>query len=207
MLTLVLVLVLICVIGLAYGSILDYLFWKKWEKNKRNFMFRWFGRKLWYSRAVAAVGCVFYKDGNDVYVLANKRGSGTPDWQGCWSAPCGYLDFNETCEEACAREIREETGVFIASQDLTLVTVDTHPNHDTRQNVVFRYGIIISKEKAESFILTDIESEENEVAEIKWIPLDDMENYNWAFNHLSIIPKVYEGLLKIQEYYHWRNSK
>jgi ADP-ribose pyrophosphatase YjhB (NUDIX family) len=202
-----LVTLFIVAIFATFNSLLDHWFWKKWENNKRNFMFRWFGKKLWYSRAPAAVGCVFYEDDNNVYVLANKRGSGTPDWQGCWSAPCGYVDFNETCEEACSRELREETGVYIPSQDLTLVTVDSHPEHDKRQNVVFRYGIIIPKEKAESFILTDKESEENEVADIKWINLDCMHDYDWAFNHLEIIPKVYEGLCRIQEYRNWRDKQ
>lgn len=198
---------IVLTIGLVIvDSIKNRQFWKDWEANPRNFMFRWFGRKLWYSRAPAVVGCVFYEDGDDVYVLLNQRGKGTPDWQGYWSAPCGYLDFNETCDEACARELREETGVYIPSQDLTLVTVDSHPEHDKRQNVVFRYGIIIPKEKAESFTFTTKESEKDEVADIRWVHLGDMENYNMAFNHFEIIPKVYEGLCEIQRYRKWKES-
>lgn len=201
-----LVILLIVAIWATCNSLLNHWFWKNWEKNKRNFMFRWFGRKLWYSRAPAVVGCVFYEDGDDVYVLLNQRGKGTPDWQGYWSAPCGYLEWDEDCAEACTRELREETGVYIPSQDLTLVTVDSHPEHDKRQNVVSRYGIIISKEKAESFVLTDKDSEKDEVENICWSRIDALGTLDMAFNHLEIIPKVYEGLCEIQRYQEWKKS-
>ena len=206
MLIQLLLIVLLIVIALAWNSLTNHWFWKDWEKNKRNFAFRWFGRKLWYSRAPAVVGCVFYKDEDDVYVLLNQRGKGTPDWQGFWSAPCGYLDFDETCDEACSRELREETGVYTPRQDLTIITVDSHPEHDKRQNIVFRYGIIIPKEKAESFTFTTKDSEKDEVADIRWVHLGDMENYNMAFNHFEIIPKVYEDLCEIQRYREWKKS-
>ena len=54
------------------------------------------GKEYWISRSIA-VACFVYKIVNDeIYVLANKRGSGTPDFQGYWYCPCGYLDYDET---------------------------------------------------------------------------------------------------------------
>lgn len=46
-----------------------------------------------------------------MYFLANKRGTETPDFQGYWNCPCGYIDFDETEEDAVCREIMEETDM------------------------------------------------------------------------------------------------
>ena len=34
--------------------------------------------------------------------------------------------------------------------------------------------------------------EENEVSEVKWIPLDELDNYQWAFDHKHLIKKITE---------------
>ena len=57
---------------------------------------------------------------------------------------------------------------------------------DKRQNVTFRYRYTI-KENIEDIKLTSKNSEEEEVSSIKWIPIDDIDNYKWAFNHDKII--------------------
>ena len=57
----------------------------------------------WFSRSNAVVCVTFAKDLDGiVYVLASDRGEGTPDpeFVGAWNLVCGYLDFNETLEEA-----------------------------------------------------------------------------------------------------------
>ena len=76
-----------------------------------NFSIEHEGKIYWISRSMAVVCFVFaYIDGRWC-VLANQRGEGTPDFQGYWNAPCGYLDYNETLEQAAIREVYEETGV------------------------------------------------------------------------------------------------
>lgn len=54
-------------------------------------------QKYWISRSCAVAMFLFSRDkfGN-LCVLANKRGTGTPDFQGYWNCPCGYIDFDET---------------------------------------------------------------------------------------------------------------
>ena len=73
------------------------------------------GKEWWISRSIAVTGCVFTFLNGKWCVLANKRGEGTPDFQGMWNMPCGYLDFNETTAEAVIREVYEETGVRLTS--------------------------------------------------------------------------------------------
>lgn len=153
------------------------------EKDElRNFPFFHNGKLYWYSRSVAVSHFVFAKDKDDNWcVLANKRGLGTPDYCGFWNVPCGYLDFNETAEEAAQRETYEETGIFVKKEDIHLFHVNSSPTSN-RQNVVFSFSSFVN-EPCDSFKLTADGSEENEVAELKWIPIADIDKYKWAFDH------------------------
>ena len=69
------------------------------------------GTTLWSGRYCAVTGIVMryiynpVLGKNDVYVLANLRGPGTPDYQGYWNMPCGFLERNESGEQGVAREI------------------------------------------------------------------------------------------------------
>ena len=69
----------------------------------QNFEFEHNGKKLWYSRSLAVSALVhFIKDG-EFYILANKRGSGAEFNQHLWNLPGGFVDFNETAEQAACR--------------------------------------------------------------------------------------------------------
>ena len=147
------------------------------------------GETEWIARNMATLVIIFAinKD-NQIHVLANKRGPNTPDpeFRGCWCMPCGYLDYNETLKEAAARETFEETGLAIDPKKLRLIYINDKPEEDKRQNVTFRYQYIVP-EFIEDINLTSKNSEEKEVSDIKWIPIEEIDNYKWAFNHDKII--------------------
>lgn len=153
----------------------------------KNFEFEHEGKKYWYSRSVAVLGMIVgYKDGAH-YILANKRGANTPDFQGCWCMPCGYVDFNETTEEAIARETFEETGVKLDISEFCLHSVDSIPD-DEKQNITIRYqtknAIDINKHR-----LTSENAEIGEVDNIRWIKLANIGDYKWAFSHDFLIKR------------------
>lgn len=144
------------------------------------------GNRYWVSRSVAVSTFLFLRDGCEIYVLANKRGKGSADYQGLWNCPCGYLDYDETGEEGAVREVKEETGYILESKDLVLDKVITEPSQN-HQNVTLRYFCEknISEIKKEE---GEIEGgEEDEVEEIKLINIKDVDNYEWAFGHKEII--------------------
>lgn len=150
------------------------------------------GREYWISRSVAVLGIVKAIDKNGVkYVLAEQRGIGTPDpeYVGKWCLPCGYLDFDETCKQAIAREVVEETGVNIHPDNFELIEINDNPFDDKRQNITFRFKTELEG-YIDDFELTNKFSETNEVMNIKWIDLKEINNYKWAFNHEKII-KIY----------------
>lgn len=146
------------------------------------------GREYWISRSVAVVAFVYaYDENENEYILAEKRGEGTPDpeFRGCWCLPCGYVDFDETIEEAASREVFEETGVKISPKSWSMLDINSNPNSDKRQNITIRLqGFPEGNTIPE---LTTENSEPDEVSEVKWIPTEEVENYKWAFNHLELI--------------------
>lgn len=144
------------------------------------------GKEYWISRSVAVVGFVFKIINDDIHILANKRGPGTPDFQGCWNCPCGYLDWNETLEQAVIREIREECGIIIKNP--RCIGIDSNPESN-RQNVTVRY--ISLYDNTEETLESD-GGEENEVEDIKWINIKDVDDYQWAFNHGELIKEIFE---------------
>lgn len=140
----------------------------------------------WFSRSVAVATAVLLNDNGQWYVLANERGSGTPDYQGYWNLPCGYLDYNETAEEAAAREVFEETG--INCQNIQSVGQSTSPK-ENRQNVCFFFVSFLNG-GMDKYKFSKENMEENEVGGIKWVPLSEADNVQWAFDHDELIKKI-----------------
>ena len=146
------------------------------------------GKRYWISRSVAVSLFLFIRDGKEIYVLSNKRGKGSADFQGLWNCPCGYLDFDETGEEAAVREVREETGYILDSKEIELHKVITCPRQN-HQNVTLRY--VCEKDISELKILAgDFGGEEEEVEEVKLINIKNIDEYEWAFEHNDIIKEI-----------------
>lgn len=189
-----LILVLVCFIMIFWGCYKTYSDYKWNMKPIHNFPFFHRGKEYWYSRSVATSPFVFCKNSEDKWcVLANKRGIGTPDFQGYWNVPCGYLEFDVSGEENSSKEVYEECGVRVNPQLFKLVGVETSPKAN-RQNVTLRYYALMEG------LITDYpfgseNSEENEVSDIKWIPLDEVDNYQWAFGHNTRIKEIEESIL------------
>lgn len=149
------------------------------------------GKEYWISRSIAVVVILFAMDKHhEKYVLAVQRGKGTPDpeYIGKYCLPCGYLDFDETTLQAAARELKEETGITISNFSYRLIEINDDPEADKRQNVTFRYLInsIPSVEDLEKEFTT-VNSEKDEVESIRFIKVDNVDMYEWAFNHNSLI--------------------
>ena len=153
------------------------------------------GREYWISRSVAVIIILFAYDlKGKQYVLTVKRGKGTPDpeYVGVHCLPCGYLDFDETTQEAAARELFEETGVKVNPDDLKLLSINDNPSDDKRQNITFRYFIEIKGIPIEGInqILTNEFSEKDEVEFAEFIPVVNIDDYKWAFNQDKIINQL-----------------
>lgn len=144
----------------------------------------------WFSRSVAVATAVLLNDNasGEWYVLANQRGSGTPDYRGYWNLPCGYLDYNEDANEAAVREVREETGIRLNPSQLKSFGYSASP-YENRQNVCIFFGTVING-SLQDYPFSTAEMEDNEVSGIKWIPLAEVDNFQWAFDHDQLLQKA-----------------
>lgn len=156
-----------------------------------NFPIQHDGHTYWIARNMAVTCFVFAPIQGEWCVLANQRGKGTPDFQGYWNAPCGYLDFDETTKEAAMREVFEETGIRLKSAKLWGFEDSPKAN---LQNVTFRYYSIITNPQPNNVSVnmnTEIRGgEENEVEAISWIRLSNIDKFNWAFGHDKLIVEL-----------------
>ena len=189
--------------------------WKAWLPNMTEdvtpnqdsaITYRCYGspKTVFSGRFCAVCGFIYAIVDGKYSILANLRGEGTPDYQGCWNAPCGFLECFETSKEGIQREILEECGFYVDNKDLKVIYVETDPQECNNGNVSIRHIAFLGKiiphyVKREG-------GEENEVDSIKWIPIDEIDNYKWAFNHRKTVelyaPKKWKRRL-IEFYYKW----
>lgn len=142
-------------------------------------------KTVFAARYCAVAGFVYAIVDGKYSILTNLRGPGTPDYQGCWNAPCGFLEKFENSKEGIAREMLEECGFQIDTDDLEIIHVETDPEECNNGNVTIRHRAFLGK-----IVPHYVErngGEENEVDSIKWIPIDEIDNYKWAFNHRKTV--------------------
>lgn len=77
-----------------------------------------------------AVDCVVI-DAQGALLLIER---GHQPFKGCLALPGGFVEVGETVEEACRRELREETDV--TADTLTLIGVYSDPHRDPRGHSV-----------------------------------------------------------------------
>jgi 8-oxo-dGTP diphosphatase len=106
-------------------------------------------------------------------VLLVRRGH--PPFKGKHALPGGFVEIGETVEEACRRELREETGVKAGR--LRLLGVYSDPKRDPRAHtcsVVFLTRIARATPKAG-----------DDAAAAEWI--EDWSKLDLAFDHARIL--------------------
>jgi ADP-ribose pyrophosphatase YjhB (NUDIX family) len=157
----------------------------------KNFSFEHNGQTLWYSRSLACSCIVFgCNKNNEICVLANKRGEGCEFNKLLWNVPGGFIDFDESAEQAAVRELYEETGVQISPGDIKFVALDTTPT-GKRQTMAASFTYKLSDDvDIESINTTDEHSEPGEVAEIKFIPIKEIDKYQWTRGQKEKIKKA-----------------
>ncbi|WP_342643522.1 NUDIX hydrolase [Rhodoligotrophos ferricapiens] len=82
--------------------------------------------------------CIAIDNAGRVVLIRRKN----PPFEGSYALPGGFVDVGETVEDACRRELKEETG--LDAGELTLVGVYSSPDRDPRfhtASVVFLTGI------------------------------------------------------------------
>ena len=103
------------------------------------------------------------------------------------------FDFDETTAQAAMREVYEETGVQL--DNVKFWGFEDSPNANL-QNITFRYYSVIENPQPSlvSVSTGDRGGEENEVSAVAWMPIHNLRNFEWAFNHNTLIQKLADEL-------------
>jgi len=117
------------------------------------------------------VDCVVLNPRGEVLLIERKN----EPFRGHFALPGGFVDIGETVEDACRRELMEETGVKAGK--LTLVGVYSDPNRDPRghtASVVFLTRVRTNKTEAG-----------DDAASAQWVA--DWRKLPPAFDHAKIL--------------------
>ncbi|MDL5198685.1 NUDIX hydrolase [Streptomyces sp. ALI-76-A] len=122
--------------------------------------------------------------GGDVLLIER----GWPPYAGQLALPGGYVDPGETSRAAAARELREETGVRIAEEDLVLVGVYDHPDRDPR-------GRFVSVAYMATVPDGTTARAGDDAAAVRWAPLaPPRDALALAFDHSQIVADAWHRL-------------
>jgi 8-oxo-dGTP diphosphatase len=129
-----------------------------------------------HPRPAVATDCIIFGfDGEQLNVLLVKRKH--DPFKGFWAIPGGFVEENETCEDAAKRELKEETGLETVSP-IELVGVFSNPNRDPRERVIsVAYYTLIKK--------NDAVKGSDDAEEAEWFPLKKLPKL--AFDHQKIL--------------------
>jgi 8-oxo-dGTP pyrophosphatase MutT (NUDIX family) len=150
-------------------------------KNKPNkFLRDESGKIQWISRSVAVVAVVKWMD----KFLVVKRGPAVSN-PNKWCVPCGYLDWNESASECVVREVYEESGLDLRNYDVTgsdqPYELVTEPGVNWKQDIAIHFLVTVNSETEPITDYSKVDDEET--LDIKWITVDELSNYKFAFNH------------------------
>ena len=127
------------------------------------------------------VGAIAVNDHNQVLLVKRSAKFSRP---GKYSVPGGFLDRDQTVQNAVLRELKEETGH--EGKIVALFHVNDAPDrpNEDRQNVDFIYIVQVTKGE---FIKND------EISSVTWFDKESLPSENdFAFDHHATILKYFD---------------
>jgi len=139
-----------------------------------------------YPRAAITVDAiVFVKEKDSFLVLLIERGQ--EPFKNKWAFPGGFIGMDEILEQACIRELKEETGLMVEkmTQFKAYDAIDRDPRHRTISVVYF---VELNEKKPVKG--------SDDAAHVKWFAIDKLPPL--AFDHRQIIEEFKQFLKKLK---------
>ncbi|HXG78637.1 MAG TPA: NUDIX hydrolase [Methyloceanibacter sp.] len=116
--------------------------------------------------------CVIWDARGRILLIRRKN----EPFKGAYALPGGFVDVGETVEEACRREVREETGLEVGS--LRLVGVYSDPKRDPRGHTVsVAYMTVLAR--------APMPQPGSDAQAVEWV--GDWRGVDLAFDHNRIV--------------------
>jgi 8-oxo-dGTP diphosphatase len=133
---------------------------------------------------------LFTIENNVLKVLLIKRGKAP--FKNKWAVPGGFVNMNESLDDAAKRELEEETGM----KEIYMEQLYTYGNvkRDPRARVISTVYFAL----VDSATLQQVERKKKEIIEQKWFSVNELPEL--AFDHKKIITYAHKRLKYKLEY-------
>ena len=137
-----------------------------------------------YPRPMVTVDAVvFRKNGSNTEVLLIRRGR--YPYEGMWALPGGFVDMEETLEEAIVRELEEETGLKNIKLRQLHAFSEIHRDPRGRNISINFWGIADGTN-------TKVTGGDD-ATDARWFPVDQMPEL--AFDHIKVVEMALSKIL------------
>ena len=128
--------------------------------------------------AVTADCIVFNRERDKISVLLIKRKN--EPYKDCWAFPGGFINIDESAEDAAVRELKEETGLEVSK--IEQLKAYSNPDRDPRERVITIAFIAESKIKEVNG--------RDDAKEARWFDISQLPPL--AFDHEQILKDAFK---------------
>lgn len=129
--------------------------------------------------ALTVDAIVFTENQNQIQILLIQRGR--DPFSGKWALPGGFVNMDETLEQACIRELEEETGLVL--DNLKQFKAFSKVDRDPRGRTI---SVVFSAKLKQTEKVTG----NDDAAEAQWFDLKELPSL--AFDHDKILESFFE---------------
>ncbi len=137
---------------------------------------------IFYQNIATAVAVIIEKDSKILFTVRNQEPQ-----QGKLDLPGGFTDPEETAEETCSRELKEELNIQISPSQFTYF--GSQPNNYQYRGLTYKTEDLVFVTKLPDSAV--IQLEETEIKAVKWIELSNIDLSEIAFHSLQEALKLY----------------
>lgn len=127
-----------------------------------------------------AIDCVVIDSQKNILLIRRKN----PPFEGALALPGGFVEIGETVEDACSRELNEETGIKV--RNFRLLGVYSDPYRDPRGHVCSIAYVCRVRNK--------LTRAGNDAAKVLWT--QSWRRLSLGFDHKKIISDAFETFIK-----------
>ena len=153
--------------------------WKNSETSVTNKLYMYYYK---YPHPAVTADCIVFNQEEDmISVLLIKRMN--EPFKDCWAFPGGFININESAEDAAIRELKEETGVEISKVEQ--LKAYSKPERDPRERVITIAFLAFSNDKKVKG--------NDDAKEARWFDISNLPPL--AFDHEQILK---DALIRIK---------
>lgn len=141
---------------------------------------------VYFHNVAAAVAVIIEQDEKIMFTVRNREPK-----LGMLDLPGGFTDPDESAEQTCARELKEELGIDFQTSDFTYFK--SLPNDYTYKGIPYKTEDLVFTAKFPENV--EMKLEESEILEVRWVKKSEINLEEIGFKSLR---KAVESYLRFE---------